>query len=91
MADLPLTLTNAGKAALAAAHAAGLPFLINKIKLGTGQYVPDGTELDIMTPFVPVKELLDPAGSVSGQTFQFTFNEPSSNVYNIGEFGIFLR
>ena len=42
-----------------------------------------------MTPFAPVKEFLNPAGSASGTTFQFVFQDPSANVYDIGEIGIY--
>ena len=89
MADIPLTLTTAGLTALAAAQLSDVDFLIDSIKLGTGQYTPDGTETDIMTPFGPVKEFADPAGSSSGSTFAFVFSDPSADVYNAGELGVF--
>ena len=89
MADIPLTLTNVGKIALAAARAAGNKFPVDKLKIGRGQYTPDGTETDIKTAFAPTKEFVDPAGSASGTTFQFVYQDPSANVYNIGEIGIF--
>ena len=89
MADISLTLSNVGKTALAAAHGAGNNFPITRLKVGQGQYTPDGTETDIKTPFAPIKEFVNPSGSASGTTFQFVYQDPSPNVYNIGEIGIF--
>ena len=89
MADLPLTVTNVGRTALAAAIASGTNLVVTTQKSGQGQYTPDGDEIDIMTPFVPVREQMDPAGSSSGTTLQFVFQDPSSDVYDIGEIGWF--
>ena len=61
-----LTLTTGGAAALAAHQAAGTnPFGAgSKIKIGTGQYTPDGSETDLMTAMSPAIEF-DVGGVVS--------------------------
>ena len=90
MAHIPLTITNAARVALATAALPGNPKVqIDKMRFGTGRYVPDVDAVGIMTPFVPVKEFDDPAGSASASTFQFVISDPSSDVYNIGEVGIY--
>ena len=89
MANLPLILTDVGKAALAAAQLAGTPFPIDLLKVGTGQYTPTGAETDIISSFAPTKEFANPAGSVLGATFQYVFADASVNIYNIGEIGLF--
>ena len=89
MADLPLTVTNAGRTALAAAIVAGTNLVIDRQKSGQAQYTPDGDETDIMTPFIPVREQVNPAGSSSGTTLQFVFQDESNDVYDIGEIGWF--
>ena len=59
------------------------------LKVGTGQYTPTGAETDIISPFAPVKQFINPAGSVSGAIFQYVFADASVNIYNIGEIGLF--
>ena len=90
MAHIPLTITNAARIALATAAIPGNPKVqIDKMRFGTGRYVPDADAVGIMAPFAPVKEFDDPAGSAAGSTFQFVINEPSVDIYNIGEIGIY--
>lgn len=89
MADLALSIQATGLQELVRRNLAMEAFPIDLIKFGRGQYTPSGIETDIMTPFSPVKEFTNPAGSVSGNTLQFVFEDPSANVYNIGEIGVF--
>ena len=87
-----LTLTSGGATALAAHQAAGTnPFGAgSKIKLGTGQYTPDGSETDLMTEMSPAIEF-DVGGVVSSMdTFTVGFTDSSAtNEYDLGEVGIF--
>lgn len=89
MANIALTLTDAGKTALATAQGNNTAFTITRLKLGTANYTPDGTETDITTPFDPVREFTNPAGSASGNSFQFVFQDDSSDTYTVGELGVF--
>ena len=87
--SLPLYITTAGYRLLSARIVAGQMLVIDKLKLGTGRYTPDGSETDILTPFTPVKEFADPMGTAADNTFQFVFQDTSADTYNVGEFGVF--
>ena len=92
MADFPATITAVGLIARAALVALGMTAQPAKIEIGLGQYTPTGAEIALMTPFNPVREFTDDmTGHVAGtSTIEVGWQDPTDDVYNIGEIGFFL-
>ena len=89
MANFPMVVTNAGIAAQAQAISRSQNFVLDRIKIGRGQYTPVNTATDIRTPFAPVREFTNPSGIVAGSTVQFTFLDEGADSYAVNEIGIF--
>ena len=92
MADFPATITAVGLIARAALVAMGMTAEPAKMEIGLGQYAPTGAETAMMTPFNPVREFTDDmTGHVVGtSTIEVGWQDPTDDVYNIGEIGFFL-
>ena len=83
------TITSAGAAALAAAHAGGTSFAIDRVELGQAQYTPTGSETAIRTPFSPVRQFTNPQGYLNQDQVSLIFEDDSAAAYSVGEVGIF--
>ena len=90
MTQVVFTITDVGLAAEAAVPI-GEDLLLSYVRLGSGQYAPDGSETDLMTPFNPEIRFDNLAGSVEGAITNFSFSDIGDDSYNIGEIGIFTE
>ena len=92
MADFPAIITDVGIVERARLVALGMDPAIVRMEIGIGQYTPDGTETALMTPFAPVREFsTDFTAHVVGTgIIEIGWQDPSDDVYNIGEVGFYL-
>ena len=89
MANVTMVVTTAGLNALSAKIGAGQAFVLDRIKLGIGQYTPAVGATDVVTPFSPVREFASLSGSVSGNQVSFEFQDEGDAAYDVGEIGVF--
>ena len=92
MPDFSATITTVGEQRRAALEAAGQNALVASMEVGSGQYTPDGTETALMTPFSPSRTFsTDFTAHVTGEAIiEMGWQDPTDDVYNIGEIGLFL-
>lgn len=87
---IELRFTNLGLATQLSHVNAGTSMLISYVRLGTGNYSPDGTETDIMTPFAPDRRFsLGSVQTLSQRFLEFLFEDTSMEDYTFSELGVF--
>lgn len=89
MADIPVTLTNAGAALFAAAHAASTNVPLDSWEVGEARRTPTGSETAIVTPANPVVTGNTVQGTSSDADLQIQIVDGAARSYRASEIGIF--
>ena len=88
---MPFILTDAGEALEANNLLNGTTSGIDQITLGEGNRIPDGTEVALVQPFNPVRELADPRGAVAGNQGSVDWEEEgNAAAYVVKEAGLWV-
>ena len=88
---MPFILTDAGESLEANNLLNGTTSGITAITLGEGNRVPDGTEVALVQPFAPVRELANPRGAVQGNQGSVDWEEEANaNGYLVKEASLWV-
>ncbi len=88
MANLQITITDAGRAEIINATNTGTnPVLIAEVGMGSGKYAPDPAQLALVTE---TKRLATISGvAVSPDTIHVTIRDETADAYNVSEIGLY--
>jgi len=88
MTTLTLIVTDAGRAEIVNATNTGtLPVVISEVALGTGRWMPDATATALNTELKRINTIGGIA--VADDTIHLTIADYSTDVYSLGEFGLY--